>query len=66
VLVARAAKRVRKAGSVRLVLKLTRAGRRMLRSRKTLGVTVIVTFKPTSGPAVRSTIKVKLRGKPRR
>ena len=46
-------KRVTKAGTVKLVLKLNKKGKKVFRAKHTLRVTLALTFKPTGGSAAK-------------
>lgn len=59
--VARGASRAGRAGSARLTLKLTRAGRRALRGKRSAKVAVRVTFTPRGGAPVRSSVTATLK-----
>jgi len=54
-------RKVGKAGRVKLVLKLNRKGRKLLRSRHRLPVTLSVTYKPTAGSGNKLTRHLTLR-----
>ncbi|MBA2504742.1 MAG: hypothetical protein H0V29_02220 [Thermoleophilaceae bacterium] len=53
----------KKAGPVKLVLKPTPAGKKILKKKGKLSLTVKVTFKPKSGGSTTKTLKVKLKRK---